>query len=319
MTNIFDFKNITLEKVACNCCRSDHYTAISNYEYGLRPMRICLCLNCGLIYINPRMSKDDYDLYYKEYYREDRQLLKKGRRGGSLDQNFEAACLFGKAFSGQFKNFLKAGLVVDVGSSTGGVLAGFKESIPGLEVLGIEPSKEEAGFANQRGIKTLNTLFENLNHEFRGLSAVICVQSLNHLLDPRSFFEWSYNILKEDGLLILSVKNFRHQVFRAGSLSGAVQVDHPYMFVSETLRLFVESVGFEIVYFDHDEFKSLSELLHQKEQGLTTQHIRLTAKKSPSKKVDPKKIHAPLLARQIGWQLSPWYIGYKKLRYRLKF
>ena len=83
--------------------------------------------------------------------------------------------------------------------------------------------------------------------------------------------------------MVLAVKNFRGQCRRAGSVWRAAQVEHPFMFVPETLKLFTESAGFEIIYFDVDEWKSAKELRLQKEKGISCHHIRLIARKKKEK------------------------------------
>ena len=109
--------------------------------------------------------------------------------------------------------------------------------------------------------------------------AVVCTQSLNHLLDPRFFFEWSYRHLTKDGILVLEVMNFRHQLRRAGRFRNAVKIDHVHMFVPEVLREFVTAAGFDILYFDADEIKSEFELRRVK-RALPTVHMTLIGRRS---------------------------------------
>jgi hypothetical protein len=125
------------------------------------------------------------------------------------------------------------------------------------------------------------------------VSNILCVQSLNHLLDPEKFLIWSHNSLIDGGHVFLAVKNWRHQVRRMGKLSSGVQIDHVYMFTPETLSLMCKSAGFEVVYIDVDEGKSQKEIKEQKVNGLNTHHIRIVAKKSkiPQKLEIPKNIY----------------------------
>ena len=209
------------------------------------------------------------------------------------------------------KKFLESGLTIDVGSSTGGVLYGLREKRSDLKVLGIEPSEKESSFAEKQGVRTFQGLFENLAPEIRNFGNpknIFCVRSLNHLLDPRAFFEWSYNTLESGGHLILYVKNFRHQVKRSGRVEAGVQIDHPYMFTPETLKLFVESVGFKVMYLDIDEYKSQAELLRQRKEGLSRHHIMLVAEKPIGISQRNTKISRKDIYRKIRWQLSRPYL-----------
>lgn len=45
--------------------------------------------------------------------------------------------------------------------------------------------------------------------------------------------------------LVLVVLNFRHAAKKRGSIKNAVQIDHPYMFLPETLSEFLRLAGFD--------------------------------------------------------------------------
>lgn len=280
----FDYITEKQEEVLCALCGTDDFYVLSEVSKNKLPVRTCLCKRCGLIYLNPRMTTEGYDNYYKYFYRQDRSMIK-GRDEAEEEKSFQSARKFGRALAQRLKSFIQPGLTVDVGSSTGGVLFGIREILPSADAFGIEPSVSEAEFANKKGVKTEQTLFENFRGDDLAASTVLCVKSLNHLLKPRAFFEWARRTLKKDGYLILAVKNFRQQVYRAGALEHAIQIDHPYMFVPETLRRFVESAGFDVVYEDVDEKKSKAELVRKKEEGLPRQHILLVARPSMNKKI----------------------------------
>lgn len=286
-----------LEYITCNLCgKNDYFVLAQNTR---------LCKNCGLIYINPRMTKEEYDNYYKSFYRGDRSRQKK-RKEADEERNFKIARRFGQALARRLREFIRPGRTIDVGSSTGGVLYGLAEEIEGLELLGIEPSVGEAEYANRRGVKTIRTLFENFQEKLPPASNIFCVQSLNHLLEPRKFFEWAFQNLTEDGHLFLAVKNFRQQSRRAGRIETAVQIDHPYMFVPETLKLFVQSCGFKIIFEEIDEEKSKTELAAKKAEGLPRQHILLVARKNPTFTKTP--ISRPDIARKLRFQLHPFLL-----------
>ena len=277
----FNYDKEVFESVLCNLCGSERFFVLAKKSVNGLDTQTCLCKDCGLIYINPRMTREGYDGYYKHFYRKDRSSIKgKDLKDIDLDKSFEHAKVFGTALAKKLSDFITSGLTIDVGSSTGGVLYGLKKVIPNLEVFGIEPSVDESNFANKKGIKTDTCLFEDFDkHEFGGVSNILCVQSLNHLLDPKKFLLWSFDNLKEGGHIILAVKNFRHQCRRAGRIEAGGQIDHPYMFTPETLKLLVESAGFKVVYMDIDEGKRLPELVGQRKMGLPTHHIRIVGEK----------------------------------------
>ncbi len=282
MDKEFDYTKEDFENVPCCICGiSSERVICSNAQGGLKA-KTRMCCTCGLVFISPRMTSASYDSYYGYHYRHHRSSIKKSsEEPDSLESNFNSAYKLGQAFALKFSNYVKPGLTIDVGSSTGGVLSGLSSDIEDLDILGFEPSIRESEYALTKGIKTERTLFENSDLSNIGnVSNIFCVKSLNHLLDPVGFVERSRDILCEGGHLFIMVKNFRHQVYRMGKISSAVQIDHPYMFTPRSLIALVEKAGLEVVYLDNDEFKSNKELHEQKKAGFNTHHIILVARKS---------------------------------------
>ena len=283
---MFDYSKTEKEEVVCNLCGGRRLSVLARRSKNNLPATTVLCRDCSLIFINPRMTAAEYDNYYKNFYRLDRNAIKGTENETDLDRNFENARKFGRALAKRYGKYFSGGLAVDVGSSTGGILYGLREIILTLKIFGIEPSVAESVFARNHEVPTETALFENFGADLpEAPTSIFCVQSLNHLLYPNGFMIWAREKLIDGGALFLAVKNFRHQVRRAGSIEAGVQIDHPYMFTPETLRAMVESAGFTIAEFEVDEGKSQSELLAQRAKGLPRHHIWLVAIKDNSKKL----------------------------------
>jgi len=334
--NVFDFNYAgeRKENIACNLCGGSSLSILARRSKSGLSVETKMCRRCGLIFISPRMTRAGYDRYYKFYYRLDRNVVKGTTVETDLERNFRAAVRFGRALARRFGNLFGKGLTVDIGSSTGGVLAGLREVMPELKVFGIEPSAAESGYANAHNVPTKTILFEDFKEDLpEPPGNIFCVQSLNHLLDPLGFVEWSYRMLG-GGALVLVVKNFRHQARRGGSLEAAVQIDHVYMFTPETLRLLVESAGFEIIALEVDEGRSESALRADRAEGMSRHHIRLVARKpevsaaaGPVRNPPPrisdgagKRERVPKLSRFSWWKLRlSLYPPLVKLVYLLKY
>jgi len=279
----FPYEKAALEEVPCNLCGSRDSETLSRRGQDGLPLRAVICRYCGLIFINPRMTKEWYDLYYQHEYRTKTIGIGAAARPPNNDRLFGLMETHGRELAVLLKPYFQnsGALIVEVGSSLGGVLAGLKREL-GVEVIGIEPSAPEAEYAARRGIKTYCSLIEDIDGKAPGfppVGAVVCTQSLNHFLDPRFFFEWAYRRLAGDGLLVLEVMNFRHQLKRAGCFRNAVKIDHPHMFVPEVLKAVVKRAGFETVFFSADETKRESELRNLR-RALPTVHMTLVARKT---------------------------------------
>lgn len=258
----FDYSEQKLEDLPCNYCEGNDFKVLSGRDrYGLNVSTV-ICKGCGLVFINPRMTAKGYGDFYENFYREQSKKYKNRENTRDLERGFLKQKKFGNQLAAEFGLHLKPGLLIEVGSSAGGVLAGFREKDQRLAVLGIEPSSAEAAFAESQGIPTRVGLFENFRDELLKADNIIIVRSLNHLLDPKKFFTWSWHQLKEGGRLILVVVNFPKACRLRGKLM--TQVDHTFMFSPATLKNFVNSAGFEILSSDTESNPDYIKLVARK-------------------------------------------------------
>ena len=244
----FPYKDIEKENIPCNFCGEDDFDVLAKKDRNNLSITTVLCRNCGLIYINPRMSKDSYERYYNEEYR-DQMARFKGmdrKQTYTAEYQYRQAKKRTEAFVKGIEMHVKRGLTIEVGSSAGGVLATFNELL-NVPVLGIEPSSEEATYANENGIKTIQLMFEDLGDEVSNVENVVALRSLNHMLNFHGFLVWANKRLNMDGRLILELMNFPEVVRHSRYLPYAIQIDHVYMFTQSSLKQFVEAIGFEVL------------------------------------------------------------------------
>ncbi len=283
----FPYEKIEKENIVCNFCGEDNYRVLSKEGTDGLKIRSVICRNCALIYINPRMTKEGYGLYYEGEYRDKTINHGEASSGFSCQKLFDTTQTHGKFLGNLIKKFkIPEGAVMEVGSGVGGVLKGMKDVL-GREVVGLEPSGQEAQFANEQGIKTYHSLIEDHKKQ-ENFAVVVSTQSLNHFLDPKYFFTWAHNCLVNDGLLVVEVMNFRHQLKNAGLFKNAVKIDHVYMFTPEVLKNFISSAGFEILYCGVDEYVKKEHV-----PGVPRIHICIVARKLekiPFKNLDTRRL-----------------------------
>ncbi|TSC67860.1 MAG: hypothetical protein CEO19_7 [Parcubacteria group bacterium Gr01-1014_73] len=281
MMEKFPYEKAEKEEVPCGFCGSRDLEVLAEAGQDDLPLRTVICRVCGLVFINPRMLRKWYDLYYQTEYRAN-TIGDNQKKLPNFDKLFASMKRHGEELAEFIQPYFKvAGPVAEIGSSLGGILAGIKNKL-NLEVVGIEPSQPEVDYANRQGVKSICSLIEDIDGKFPQppkFSAVICSQSLNHFLEPRIFFVWAHKHLLADGLLVLEVMNFRHQLKKAGRFRNAVKIDHVQMFTPEVLRNFVEAAGFEILYFDADEEKN-ERRLEKIERVLPKVHMTCVARKT---------------------------------------
>ena len=300
----------------CNLCGRDDFLVLAERDALNLSVRTVMCRSCGLIAINPRLSKEWYGRYYASVGGV-RRVYKHGQGAVEmrLGAGFERARRHGRALAERLHTFIRPELTIDVGSAEGGLLAGLREVIP-IEPLGIEPTVSRAEFATARGIPTHAALIEDISSVLPDMPLagnIFCTKSLNHFLDPAFFFRWAWTTLSSDGRIILEVKNFRQQARMSGRIRYAIQIDHPFMFVPQTLRQFVEAAGFEILFFEVDEEKNSQERVAQRASGLPIGHIRLAAKKTSRAPFSEPVLPKPTLVYRLKRQLSPAHLYFTYL------
>ena len=281
----FSYRDARLETVPCNLCTGTATDVLGNRDRNGLPVTSVLCRHCGLIYLSPRMTLEWYGRYYEvEYRRQMAQFHRQGHTTESPEDVFRRQLRHGAYLT---EYYCRSGLprprrVLDIGSSTGGVLRAFAERF-GSDVLGVEPSSVEADFARSHGVPTQVALAEQI-HDLNGrdYDVVICTQSFNHLLDPRGVASLVRDVLSPNGVFLLECLNFLHLCRFWGDYEMAVQIDHPYMFVPPTLIAILTASGFEVLVdtLQVDASAPPSELRWRRRFGLPSMHIRLLARPS---------------------------------------
>ncbi|MBA4320191.1 MAG: hypothetical protein C0412_17475 [Flavobacterium sp.] len=229
-------------------CEHKNKEIICDIDRTGRRINAVICKNCGLVFIDPIPNKEWYLNYYINDYR--REMMENkcvAKMEYSPERIYKQAIQYAKTHL----NFGYVGeTVVEVGSSSGGILQFFKTA--GFKVVGIEPNREEAEYANMIGIKTINKLFEETNDDIGQADNILCIQSLNHLIEPHKFLLWAKHHLTNTGTLTLSVANWEKYIKIIGFISKTIQIDHPFMFTPRTLKKVLSDCGFYVIKENND-------------------------------------------------------------------
>ena len=169
-----------------------------NKKIEYYPLKVNNCMNCGFKQLNYVV---DPKILYQEDYPYESSLTKDGN---NHFKEFANSCK--KKFS-----LNKIDIVVDVGSNVGNLLSHFKNI--GIKTLGVDPAKNICQIANKRGIKTINSFFnQKICHKIKrkyGRSKIITGSNVfAHIDDLDEFFKSVKILLKTDGVLIVEVPYF---------------------------------------------------------------------------------------------------------------
>lgn len=214
-------------------------------ELACYPLDLYLCSVCGLLQI---LEVIDSELIYRDYIYHTADSL------GLVEhfRNYVESVL-------KRINPVPNSLVVEIGSNDGSALQCYKNA--GMRVLGVDPAREIAEQATQRGTKTLpeffnTTLAHSIMAEYGKASIVMANNVLANINDLTDIMEGVKVLLAPDGVLI----------FETGYALDLIQ---------KTI--------FDNIYHEHLSYFSVKPLQHFfREQGLQLIHVERVPTKGGS-------------------------------------
>lgn len=164
----------------------------------------------------------------------------------SSDDATDAACTYEALLSPIVARLAERKLAIDVGCGPGPFLPALQRM--GFEqVIGVEPSKEAVKNADPAVSDLIELDFFSQELFDQGSADLICLfQTIEHLPEPKKFFEASYSILKPGGILAIVCHNRKSRLNKMlGSKSPIIDIEHLQLFDPYSLRFLSEQSGFE--------------------------------------------------------------------------
>lgn len=259
-SDLFDYASQFKERVTrCNLCGGSTFTTIAHSDrYGF-PVKADGCNGCGLVFLNPRMSRDGYTRFYEDAYRP----LVSAYHGREI--NAQTIQPEQKAYARDLAAFLRPHLpqplhtLMDVGGSTGVVARHlwreFCATWGGSSVMVLDPAADELAEARDLkggvAIEVQPGFAEDYDPKDRRFDLVTICQAIDHVLDPMSVLKMARKAIghKEatttKGLLFVDIVDFKAVLARKG-LNHAIKLDHPYYFTEETIEAYLAVTGFKV-------------------------------------------------------------------------
>lgn len=228
-----------VESVSCFCGSTDSKPVTSHDRYGFEH-RMVLCMSCGIIYANPRMTEDAYRQFYANEYR----LIYD--HGMDVEDGFRRGTKCGQHLANYFLDYgISPRTVFDIGCNVGAWLKHFQDI--GSTVSGVDYHAANASYGRDHGIPVINGGMEALEATGRQADLVILNHVSEHFLDFSAQMARVRNLLADDGHLYLGVPGLYCQ-----PLTTLWQNAHVYQFTADTLQYAMECCGFEEFYLDEE-------------------------------------------------------------------
>lgn len=286
MVDVMQRSSSGYEYVSCDLCGKDDtevvLTARDLYNNIPGEFTVVRCKNCGFTYTNPRPYGEELSKYYPDragYFIPTFPKEKSGRLSKLRKKmvNKRLAAFWGYshlsnvnwlekvALSPLFLRakrsleisgvpcFVQNGKLLEIGCAYGLYLKQMKEL--GWTVVGIEMNKKAADFGcKEFELRIINDTFENVNITEK-FDVIAMRMVLEHLPSVSKALEKAYELLKEDGRLIVIVPDFSGIEFRLFKqyCYGLQVPNHLNHFTPLTIRQYFKKYGFRAEKIIHQE------------------------------------------------------------------
>jgi SAM-dependent methyltransferase len=235
-----------LETVPCNLCGSDRAETF-RHRQGMRVVR---CLQCGLVYVNPRLTADRLAAHYNS------------DQSSRTQYYLDVECADRRTFAGLLdlasRHVPPPGTLLDVGPNIGTCLALARQR--GWDAHGIEINAAAAAYCRQRGLSVRTGILDANTYPRSSFDVVLMGDVIEHLPDPRATMRVVYRILKPGGVVLISTPDVAGW---AGRLLQIKPEEHVYYFAPATMRALLQQVSLEVVdVLAYDRYHNLTAMTH---------------------------------------------------------
>lgn len=273
------------EYIPCDFCNSTKFKTLfvsKDYVFNNIPgnFKIVKCLNCKLVYTNPRLKAEELN---KHYSRE----VKYGEPSIHDGQILKTQSIYNSKYLTNFYNYpickkrliykiifypyylrkrrsqkrtqslptyIQNGKVLEIGCSYGHYLFQLKNL--GWNVKGVELNKEAVDYAKFfLKLDVINMDIYSFHPD--GLFDIIYLRMvLEHMESPKVILNKCYSWLKPTGKLVLIIPDFSGievKIYKKYAHSLHVPY-HLYHFTPDSIKKYLESLGFKKIRFTHDNF-----------------------------------------------------------------
>ncbi len=199
------------------------------------PLVVSVCKSCYLVQL---MHDVDDDLLFGNNYA--------FHTGGSPS----SIPYFKKYAEDVLSKFPKEALsfTLEIASNDGTLLKHFKDA--GCKILGVDPAKNVANFANNKNIETLPYFFNSktakkLSSEKGKAGIIIANNVIAHVSDPKDFINGIKSMLSNNGVAIIECQYFPFLLFN--NQFDNVYHEHRSFFSLTPLNKLVKSAGLKII------------------------------------------------------------------------
>jgi SAM-dependent methyltransferase len=231
----------------CLLCNNSEFDIIAEKEQLGIPLETAICNHCGLLFSRQQFSGDSAKIFYDEYYRK----IDEGVPSPTLDHEFYRRLYAGKMVPKVPRFIGRDSTVLELGCGGGWNLLPFLKR--GIRHVGYDYDGYMIKFGREQyGLNLHEGGLETAQADHVRADFVIISHVLEHINNPINFMKGVSTILKEGGLVRITVPCLDCLGYFGGSgigyrLGTALTIAHTYTFSEKTLRELLLIAGFEPV------------------------------------------------------------------------
>jgi len=209
------------------------------------------CRSCGLLFRSELPSADDLlSIYASDYFAHRGD----GDASGYADYLSDARehRLTARKRVGQLVDAIGPGRLLDVGSAAGFFMAEARSQ--GWEPSGIDISPEMSSWGREQlGLDIANGVFQTADYPAASFDAVTMWDYIEHSIDPAADFAKASQVLRPQGVLVLSTGDAASLVARISGRRWHLLTPrhHNFFFTVDTLRRYLQLHNFEMMSVTH--------------------------------------------------------------------
>lgn len=228
-----------LIRIQCPLCgNSSPVEIVQKGQFGL-DCCVSICPNDGLVYLNPRWSKERYHHFYQHEY--DHFYRSPVKHDPTSENNYISIKKIHQRLELN-KLPLKGQSVLDVGSGMGYSLIWLKNNIPAFtRFAAIESSEHCLEHIRQQG--GIEIIADDLDKEFESsaFDFIVMRHVLEHFMDPVQALRKIVSLMHPESLLYIAVPDMMHP---KGNLQNYwFRTVHTFYFSEQTLLITAAKAG----------------------------------------------------------------------------
>jgi len=256
--NVLPIKKIEDLPENCRLCKAPLKgpDIVGNFVYGgTSRQKFYRCPRCDAAFLYPPMKKEEESRFYSNEF----EKFMEKRSGKDFDWSGPEAHI--KSNEKQFKRrlpffeeFIRPGRrVLEIGCSSGFMLLPLKEM--GLDVIGVEPSGNFAGFLKKQGIPVYDSTkkLHKIEGRSQAFDLVMHFFVLEHIGEPIAFLKDALKLVKPGGKMVFEIPSRDDPLLSIYNIPAFHKfywsVAHNYYFNRVSLEFIMSRLGekFEIL------------------------------------------------------------------------